>query len=68
MNRLKEKYNNVITKELQAKYNYKENYTIGLRYGLIHYFEKNSIGSELQTINSSSKGDFNIYFRMRFWK
>jgi hypothetical protein len=59
-------YDKGIRVALQAKYNYKENYTIGLRYGLIHYFEKNSIGSELQTINSSSKGDFNIYFRMRF--
>ena len=50
---------------LQSKYNWKSRGTIGLRYGVTHYFNKNKIGSDLQEIQSSSKGDFSIYLKLR---
>ena len=51
---------------LQSKYTYHKRYTFGLRYGLTHYFNRSKIGSDMQEINSSSKGDFNIYLKLTF--
>ena len=51
---------------LQTTYNWKNGITTGLRYRLTHYFNRSSIGSGLQEINSSSKGDFNVYVSVKF--
>ncbi len=59
-------HNKGVLMGLQFKYTFQQRFTVGLRYGILHYFNKNHIGSDLQEINSSSKGDFNIYLKMKF--
>lgn len=50
----------------QTKYTFKRHCTVGLRYSATHYFNKDSIGSSLQKINSSTKGDINLYLKINF--
>lgn len=47
----------------QTKYTFQKYFTLGLRYSATHYFNKSSIGSSLQEINSSTKGDINLYLK-----
>lgn len=49
----------------QTKYTWKQRLTLGVRYSITHYFNKATIGSSLQTINNSTKGDINIYLKFR---
>jgi hypothetical protein len=49
----------------QIKYEWKNKLTLGLRYGATHYFNRSSISSDLQLINSATKGDFNVYVCMK---
>lgn len=50
---------------LQVTYKWTNGITAGLRYGVTHYFNRSTISSGLQEINSSSKGDFNVYLSVR---
>ena len=50
---------------MQSKYEWKERFTLGVRYGLTHYFNKDNISSDLQEINSSYKGDFSVYLKLK---
>lgn len=50
---------------VQTQYTWNNCYTLGLRYGITHYFNKNTISSGLQEIRSSSKGDINLYLRVK---
>ena len=50
---------------MQSKYEWKELFTLGVRYGLTHYFNKDNISSDLQEINSSYKGDFSVYLKLK---
>lgn len=45
----------------QTKWTLQKRFTVGLRYSMTHYFDRNTIGSALQEIKSSTKADVNIY-------
>ena len=49
----------------QTKYTWNERFTLGGRYGVTRYFNKETIGSGLQEINGATKGDFSVYLRIK---
>ena len=49
----------------QTQYTWHNRFTLGLRYGITHYFNKTTISSGLQEINRPTKGDFNLYLRLK---
>lgn len=50
---------------VQTQYTWRNRFTLGIRYGMTHYFNRNTTSSGLQEINSSSKGDINLYLRLK---
>lgn len=43
-----------------------KNWDIGVKYSLLHYFNKSAIGAGEQLISSASKNDFSLQLRWRF--
>ena len=48
----------------QTKWTLGKKFTLGMRYGMTHYFNRNKIGTALQEINGSTKADINIYAKI----